>query len=182
MENFTDFEIESKDVQVTDEDGNSSTVLQITVTDTREDSGEGVDTLINVEELIFNDANIFVGVNEMQRIYFNGFEEVAGGSDIFGSIFSDTITGTDLDDYIMGDAGSDTLLGQDGPDWFIGGLGNDTIRGGSNGLDEWGSPGEDVAEYTGNKSLYTITYYDNDGTVSTSYKSDGYVKVKTKNR
>ena len=162
------------------EDGSKSKILQITVTDPTpaDQGGQGTDVLTNVETLEFNDQMVFVGVNETQRSYWNGIEEVKGGSDIFGSIFGDTIQGTDLDDGIDGGKGADTIYGNDGPDWIKGGLGNDTIYGGKNGLDEWGSPGEDVAAYSGNMSLYTITYYDSDGNTSTTYKADGYVKVK----
>ena len=172
--NYADYTIEDGQTQVTDAEGNTTTIQQITVISEE----EGTDTLTNVETLQFFDNTIFVGVNEMQRTYWNGVEEVDGGLDIFGSIFGDTIQGSDLDDGIDGGVGADTIYGNDGPDWIKGGLGNDTIYGGKNGLDAWGNPGDDVAAYSGNMSQFTITYYDVDGNQSNSYQADGYVKVK----
>ena len=141
-------------------------------------NGEGTDVLTNVETLQFHDQTVFVGVTESQRFIWNGTEEVAGGSDIYGSIFGDTIQGTNSDDGISGGKGADTIYGNDGPDWIKGGLGNDIIYGGKNGLDAWGNPGDDVASYSGNKSNYTITFYDSSGSTTSTYQADGYVKVK----
>ena len=42
----------------------------------------------------------------------------------------------------------------------------------------WGNPGDDVASYSGNKSNYTITFYDSSGSTTSTYQADGYVKVK----
>ena len=79
-------------------------------------NGEGTDVLTNVETLQFHDQTVFVGVTESQRFIWNGTEEVAGGSDIYGSIFGDTIQGTNSDDGISGGKGADTIYGNDGPD------------------------------------------------------------------
>ena len=175
--NFADFEIEDSEVDGTDSAGNAIKILQITVTDPSP-GGQGTDTIINAEILQFNDQTVFVGMTESQREFWNGNEFVKGGSDIYGSIFGDTIQGTASDDAIDGGKGADTIYGNNGPDWIKGGLGNDIIYGGKNGLDAWGNAGDDVAAYSGNQSSYTVTFYDSSGSTSTTYQVDGYVKVK----
>src|SRR3954454_14324927 len=52
-------------------------------------------------------------------------------ADIFGTDFSETLTGTSGNDNIEGRGGNDTLYGRSGDDRLDGGTGNDWIDGGS---------------------------------------------------
>ena len=64
------------------------------------------------------------------------------GSDTLGALLAsssyyfnagrgnDTVTGSRVDDFLVGGAGNDTLSGDTGDDRFIGGAGNDTVNGG----------------------------------------------------
>jgi Ca2+-binding RTX toxin-like protein len=160
------------DYEIVDEDINGE--LVITVTDSNP-SGDGSDTIRNVEILEFNDARINVGVSSWSMTDWEGKKI---GTHFEGSIFGDTIEGADGSDFLDGGIGADTLLGAGGPDQFKGGKGNDTIRGGENGLDEWGNAGQDVAIYSGDESDYDITFYNSDGEQASSFEFDGYFTVK----
>jgi Ca2+-binding RTX toxin-like protein len=48
---------------------------------------------------------------------------------VFGTPFTDTFTGNDADNVILGGAGNDVLQGGDGRDLLIGGLGTDLLQG-----------------------------------------------------
>ena len=160
------------DYEVIDEDVNGE--LVITVTDSNP-SGDGTDTIRNVEVLEFSDMRINVGVSSMTMTNWEG-QKI--GTHYDGSIFGDTIEGGDGSDFLYGGKGADTLSGAAGPDMFEGGQGNDTIRGGENGLDEWGNAGQDIAIYSGSESDYTLTFYTADGTQSDTFEFDGYITLK----
>lgn len=65
-----------------------------------------------------------------------------------GSVYSETITGTDANDVIMGNSGNDLIFGGKGNDVIIGGRGADTIIGGQ-GVDFIQlSQGTDVISFT----------------------------------
>lgn len=49
---------------------------------------------------------------------------------IYGSLGSDTISGTNKDDFICGYEGNDLLKGGKGNDFLMGGFGQDTLTGG----------------------------------------------------
>jgi Ca2+-binding RTX toxin-like protein len=153
-------------------------VSTLIVTDTEVD-GEGQDTITNVEILEFDDRVIRVGVEQFTHYAQDG--ETVRNIHYDGSIFGDTVTGTSASEYMDGGKGADTLSGLAGPDTFNGGAGNDTIYGGENGLDEWGNAGQDVAEYAGSESRYTVTHYDSAGEAATSYQADGYMTVEDTN-
>ena len=74
-----------------------------------------------------------------------------------GSEFDDTLIGSSIANSIEARAGNDSVSGGAGNDSIHGGFGNDTLRGeaGNDTLD--GGDGTDVAGFTGNRSLYTIT-------------------------
>ena len=166
---YDQFEIEDTLV------GGVSTLI---VTDTEVD-GEGQDTITNVEILEFDDRVIRVGVEQFTHYAQDG--ETVRNIHYDGSIFGDTVTGTSASEYMDGGEGADNLSGLAGPDTFNGGAGNDTIYGGDNGLDEWGNAGQDVAEYAGSESRYTVTHYDSAGAAATSYQADGYMTVEDTN-
>jgi hypothetical protein len=160
------------------EDTLVSGVSTLIVTDTEVD-GEGQDTITNVEILEFDDRVIRVGVEQFTHYAQDG--ETVRNIHYDGSIFGDTVTGTSASEYMDGGDGADTLYGLAGPDTFNGGAGNDTIYGGENGLDEWGNAGQDVAEFSGAQSRYTVTHYDSAGSAATSYQADGYMTVEDTN-
>lgn|GEM_PF-1657818 len=77
--------------------------------------------------------------------------------DLFGSAFSDTLTGDNGDnvingfsgdDIIDGGAGNDSMEGGQGNDFFISGLGADTINGGAGA--------SDTADYSGSNAAVNI--------------------------
>ncbi|MCE8525050.1 calcium-binding protein [Ruegeria pomeroyi] len=99
-------------------------------------SSLGTDTLVNVEELGFNDASVKIadlfptpgtivggGTSETLTGGDDSEEVIAGGGD-------DKISGGGGDDTIDGGSGNDTLRGDDGNDSLDGGDGADTINGG----------------------------------------------------
>ena len=91
------FEGKKDDYTITDSEVDG--VLTIKVAD---NSNSDVDTITNVEILQFEDR-VFVGVWSNQRMIWNGKEMVAKGYDYFGSMFGDTIIGTDSSDYFEGE-------------------------------------------------------------------------------
>ena len=76
-------------------------------------------------------------------------------------MFGDTIMGTDSSDYFEEERTRYT--GGDGPDIFKSGAGDDIIKGGKGGLDDMGTPGEDVAIFSRAESGYTVEFYSNKG-------------------
>ncbi len=72
----------------------------------------------------------------------------AGNNRIVGTAGNDTLGGGDGNDTLEGGLGNDTLEGGAGNDQLAGGAGADTLRGGD---------GNDVAVYSGNRALYTVT-------------------------
>ena len=100
------FEGKKDDYTITDSEVDG--VLTIKVAD---NSNSHVDTITNVEILQFEDQEVIVGVWSNQRMIWNGKEMVAKGYDYFGSMFGDTIIGTDSSDYFEGGKGADTLEG-----------------------------------------------------------------------
>ncbi len=95
------------------------------------------------------------------------YVRILGGND------TDTLTGTDGNDYIAGDASTNsdgvnygagssindanTIDGKGGNDILLGSTGNDGFTGGSGNDDIYGGPGSDTANFSGNWNAYTIT-------------------------
>jgi len=79
---------------------------------------DGVDTLLNIENLR--------GSAHGDTLTGN-----AGANDIQGRDGNDTISGLGGNDSLAGENGNDSLLGGDGADTLIGGAGNDTLDGGA---------------------------------------------------
>lgn len=138
----------------------------VAVVDSLGVDGTGTDTLINIENVSFNDRWLRLGVEtwvnrdfETGRIF---------GVHVNGSLLSDTINMAESDwsqvqTNIQGHEGDDLLIGGAGPDWIEGGAGDDTIVAGSNGTDAWGNPGVDVAYFNGAFDRFTIEYSSDDG-------------------
>ena len=159
--------------------------LEVIVTDLREE-GDGVNRLVNIERIEFNDQSLSIGLSE-RIIYLRG--DLINGLDIQGSAFDDVIEGsypTDGNasnvrelgnDYLSGEEGDDILYGYAGQDVFVGGLGNDKIYGGENGVDEFGNEGGDTVIYFQDYANYTIEYKTSDGLDADSFVSGGYIVV-----
>ncbi len=69
---------------------------------------------------------------------FGGTDQLNSIEQVFGTQFSDTITGDNLANFLGGDSGNDTINGGGGDDSIRGGAGNDVINGGT---------GNDRADY-----------------------------------
>ena len=121
---------------------------------------DGIDTLREVEELVFAD-----------RVYKIGTQLVTTREvDTDGNKKADTriVSATDSDDTVVGSAtlanvidagtGNDTLTGGSLGDDITPGAGNDRIDGGANtGLDTAGNPSADRVFYSGKQSAYTLS-------------------------
>ena len=69
--------------------------------------------------------NFFSSAEKYQKyIIKNGITYIAGGG-------KDTVTGTDYNDHLMGNADDDILKGEAGNDYLYGGYGEDTLSGGT---------------------------------------------------
>jgi len=92
-----------------------------------------------------------IGVNiDMAGYYHNDEDKI---EQVTGSVFADSIQGTNGaeifdgsggDDYIDGESGNDTLIGGSGNDNLFGGAGDDTISGGSGNDSLFGGLGNDT--------------------------------------
>ncbi len=94
---------------------------------------DGVDTLVNVEHISFDDGRFIVA---------SGFRYWEGSNN------AETIIGSFRSDEIRALAGNDTLDGGDGDDYIYAGLGDDTINGGG---------GLDTVFFSGSITSYVIT-------------------------
>lgn len=151
------------------------------------DAGEGFDTIQVVDDrgvaLNLKDVNaeIAIGGNG-DDVFFagghtNAFIRGGEGNDIIiggsaddalsGEDGDDTVDGGLGDDIIRGHRGKDVLIGDHGEDYLDGGLDDDKIYGGADddllkggaGNDHlYGGEGYDIAEFSGKKDDYTITY------------------------
>lgn len=138
-----------------------------TVTDSRGDKGEGVDTLRNVEVLRFLDKMVNLDVTKQT------FSQPGGGNQNRweGSAFGDDINGTSDRDEVKAGAGNDTIVTGGGGDRISGDEGDDTIDGGGNGTSGNTWQDWDVAEYAGASKRFTIKKLDN-GAIQVTDKLD----------
>jgi Ca2+-binding RTX toxin-like protein len=127
--------------------------------------GEGSDKLFGGQ----NDGEMTGSPPAMR----DGVEWLYGGSGddfIYGNHGSDILSGGPGSDKIWGGQNDDTLIGNDGDDTLEGNLNNDVLSGGGGSdllkgqagndvLD--GGAGDDIAQFSGNKSDYTITQSSN---------------------
>ncbi|MFC3613444.1 calcium-binding protein [Lutimaribacter marinistellae] len=104
-------------------------------------SALGTDTLVDIEELGFDDASVRVADLFPQpgvQVGGNGDERLDGSDDaeqVIAGGGNDEVNGGGGDDSIDGGTGNDTLRGGDGEDVINGGDGNDTVNAGD-GNDE----------------------------------------------
>jgi Ca2+-binding RTX toxin-like protein len=96
----------------------ASGAVTVNLTTGTSSGANGVDTLINIENLR--------GSAHADTLTGN-----AGNNDIQGRDGNDTISGLDGNDSLNGEIGNDSLLGGNGADTLIGGAGDDTLDGGA---------------------------------------------------
>lgn len=139
-------------------DDNDNTFIGLAGNDTI-DGGAGFD------EVYYGNASSAVKVDLR-----NGTASGGSGDDILNNI--EWVTGSDYDDFILGDdgvtllsglSGNDTILGGEATDFLVGGRGNDQIDGGA---------GADTAIYSGDQMAYTLTLSPT-GTSVTDRRADG---------
>ena len=117
---------------------------------------EGLNLMINVENLSFEDKWLALEVQHNIRYRADGSIEY---SNVNGTDVADTLTGTNAHDWMNGSGGDDVLIGRGDGDSFSGGFGDDMIFGdgylsdGSDGALD----GEDRVHYDGNFDQYVIT-------------------------
>lgn len=86
-----------------------------------------------------------------------GNDTIRNVENLYGSDVDDQIRGDDIANLLAGDPGNDLIEGRGGRDTLIGGAGDDTLDGGA---------ALDIAQYTGDRSAYTITQADGVVTVA----------------
>ena len=130
----------------------SASTAGLVVTDTL--SGEGSDTLVDVETLSFADGDLQVALIDGKY--------TLSGSALAESITIDGVIGLAVqggsgDDVLTGGSGNDTLSGQAGNDVLTGGTGNDVLTGGSGDDTLSGGAGQDRATFAGLMSNYRFS-------------------------
>ena len=118
---------------------------------TGRETGEGIDTLIDIENLTgsdFNDRLIGnAGDNVLTGGAGNDILKGKGGNDAFyGGDGNDTIRGDAGDDIMYGGAGSDILIALSGLDQLFGGDDGDFLYGGQDNDILHGDAGDDVVK------------------------------------
>jgi hypothetical protein len=122
------------------------TLLRVTDSLGEDDGGNGVDLLVNIENLAFGDRWVTLEVAQ-------SFVDIDGDGtpdavSLRGTDGADTLVATALNARMEGGAGNDSITGAAGDDILIGGQGNDALNGGA---------GRDIGEYSQSLSSYTIT-------------------------
>ena len=136
-------------------------------------SGEGDDTLTNIDDIIGSNFNDFLagdtGANVIEGGSGNDTLAGGGGSDelhggggndtLDGGLGDDNLYGDNNNDVLFGDSGydvidggsgNDSLFGEDDDDTLDGGIGNDTLNGGAGNDVLDGGTGNDIIEgYSG---------------------------------
>lgn len=115
--------------------------------------GDGVNLMINVENLNFADS--WMGLEVDRNLQYDSQGNLVN-SWINGTSTDDVgLTGTIINDSINGNGGDDVLVGLQGSDHFEGGAGNDVIWGDFQNSAEV-LPGEDVVRFSGSQSQYVV--------------------------
>lgn len=138
--------------------------------------GDGVNYLINVEQIQFADGqvNLGVSVNPWMAPQGGGQNFGVGSNNYTGGILNDLIDASGHDnatagvpvagfssnrDWIDGGLGNDSLLGGAGGDQLQGGKGNDVLDGGANGSSGNVWDDMDRASYANSINRYDIAFY-----------------------
>ena len=124
----------------------NASLLRITDSLSDDDGGNGVDLLVNVENIAFWDRWVTLEVAQsFVDIDGDGTPDAASQR---GTDANDTMVATALSARLEGAAGNDSISGAEGDDILIGGDGNDVMDGGA---------GRDIGEYSKSLSSYTVT-------------------------
>lgn len=170
----------------------SSTKTIAIVTDTVTGArGEGIDVLVDVEKIWFddgefnlkvtsekhhwgNDGQIFwQGTIGDDKINFATYASADRGTDQGGNPLSEPIT----QDEMFGEAGNDILIGGDGGDRLHGGEGNDILDGGANGTSGQDWRDADRAIYEADRSRFEISKTTFKGVNEVILAADGETKA-----
>ena len=123
--------------------------VNLNLTVAQNTNAAGMDTIVNVENLIGGIGNDrFTGNTGANDLSGQGGSDqlfgLGGADNLSGGAGNDNLQGGNGDDALNGDDGLDTLLGGGGLDTLSGGNGNDQLRGGA-GIDSLnGGAGRDV--------------------------------------
>jgi Ca2+-binding RTX toxin-like protein len=140
--------------------------------------GDGVNYVINVEQLQFNGSRIDVSfnVNPWQNPQDGISNAWVGNNHYNGGLLADLMDATGHDaatpstgvngyygnkDWMNGGSGNDTLLGGAGGDEMTGGSGNDQLDGGANASPSTGNSWDDAdkARYDNIANRYEVTFF-----------------------
>lgn len=99
---------------------------------TAQNTGQGLDTLVNIESLTGSDYNDLLYGNAGANVLVGG----AGADHLYGREGDDLLMGGSGNNTLDGGAGDDQLWGDSGNDVFIGGSGNDIIHPRFGGIDK----------------------------------------------
>lgn len=147
--------------------------------------GTGVDALVKVEAIAFNDRWMPLSM----QIYYQ--RDNSGATPEEGRVLSAHVDGTKQndaigwreglastayayagDDNLRGNEGNDTIRGGAGADWIQGGAGDDLIYGGTDGVDSFGNSRGDTVRYDGDFDRYTLESRDG-AIIVTDTEDDG---------
>ncbi len=114
-------------------------------------TGDGVDTLISIENLIGSDYNDRLIGDAGDNIFIGGegndiIKGKGGNDQFFGGDGNDTMRGDVGDDIMYGGAGVDILIGLNGLDQLFGGNDGDFLYGGRDADTIYGEGGNDVVK------------------------------------
>lgn len=98
----------------------------------------------------YSDLNNNVGDSGSFDLYVNTRTAVVG------TALTNSMSGTNNNDFLDGAGGNDTLLGKNGKDWLLGGDGNDTLDGGSGDDFLIGGIGNDKLTGGSNKDIFVF--------------------------
>jgi uncharacterized protein YkwD len=125
-------------------------------------------------------SNVWIDVVNGSKLLTSGNVTVSGsvthlrGVGALGlTLTSGDATGRD----IRGGSGNDSLIGNAGDDSLDGGKGNDTLKGGAGNNSLSGGSGIDTAQYSGNRSSYTVMYNPYSISVTGLGASDGLSQI-----
>ncbi|MEP4198427.1 MAG: CARDB domain-containing protein [Aliishimia sp.] len=123
-------------------------------------SGQGLDTFINIENVLGTSSNDRIVGNSEANVLIGGYGDDVligrgGGNVLDGGFGEDTLTGGGLADTQMGGEGNDILQGLGGADELFGDLGNDWIEAGLGADTAYGGDGDDHVFGSAGKDVLT---------------------------
>jgi Ca2+-binding RTX toxin-like protein len=130
------------------------------------DGGSGADAIyggLGLDTLSYLSSKKALFVDLLQSSLNTGDafgDQISGMERLLAGSYSDTIFGTDGNDFIDGGAGNDFLNGRAGNDTLVGGAGNDTFEGslGADSID--GGAGNDTVSFVKSTSRVNIDFLD----------------------